>query len=260
MTRCRRLLARLPPAAGGVARGGVAGADPPPPPAPTRGPAAGAGETAAPVPVAAAGAGEPAVLYDASYALVIGAGNYEHWSRLTNVENEVREVANALRRRDFDVATLMDPTEGELRRTAEEFIYRYGYDPGNRLVLFFSGHGYTLDGHGYIVPVDAPDPTLDERGFAQTAIDMLDIMAWARKVRAKHALFAFDSCFAGTLFETKSLPDPTDAYVRGNIGRLAAEHNFPEYVDPWTGAAHGTRRFSWTAALALETTYHRSTP
>ena len=36
-----------------------------------------------------------------------------------------------------------------------------------------------------------------------------------------------------------------NSQLRGNIGRLAAEHNFPEYVDPWTGAAHGTRSFSW---------------
>jgi hypothetical protein len=50
------------------------------------------------------------------------------------------------------------------------------------------------------------------------------------------------------------------AFLRSNIGRLAAEQDFPEYVDPWTGAAHGTRSFSWTAALALETTYYRSTP
>ncbi|MFD5276956.1 hypothetical protein ACFWIX_05275 [Pseudarthrobacter sp. NPDC058362] len=48
------------------------------------------------------------------------------------------------------------------------------------------------------------------------------------------------------------------AFLRNNIARLAAEQDFPEYVDPWTGAAHGTRSFSWTAALALETTYHGS--
>ncbi len=34
--------------------------------------------------------------------------------------------------------------------------------------------------------------------------------------------------------------------------RLAAEHGFPEYVDPFTGAPHGTRAFSWTAALVLD--------
>lgn len=59
--------------------------------------------------------------------------------------------------------------------------------------------------------------------------------------------------------EQLDLTDQAD-FLRGNIGRLALQQGFPEYVDPWTGAAHGTRSFSWTAALALETTYHRSTP
>jgi hypothetical protein len=34
--------------------------------------------------------------------------------------------------------------------------------------------------------------------------------------------------------------------------RLALEHDFPEYVDPLTGDPHGTRLFSWTAALVLD--------
>ncbi|TRW47342.1 hypothetical protein FJ693_02105 [Georgenia yuyongxinii] len=33
---------------------------------------------------------------------------------------------------------------------------------------------------------------------------------------------------------------------------LAVRHGFPEYVDPITGEPHGTRDFSWTAALALD--------
>ena len=33
---------------------------------------------------------------------------------------------------------------------------------------------------------------------------------------------------------------------------LAEATGFAEYVDPFTGAAHGARSFSWTAALALD--------
>lgn len=40
--------------------------------------------------------------------------------------------------------------------------------------------------------------------------------------------------------------------LEDQIVRLAVEHNFPEYVDPWDGTPHGTRRFSWTAALAID--------
>ncbi|NQX29455.1 hypothetical protein HQQ81_19080 [Microbacteriaceae bacterium VKM Ac-2854] len=32
----------------------------------------------------------------------------------------------------------------------------------------------------------------------------------------------------------------------------AADGDYPEYVDPHTGAPKGTRRFSWTAALTLD--------
>ena len=40
--------------------------------------------------------------------------------------------------------------------------------------------------------------------------------------------------------------------LSANLRRLALNHGFPEYVDPFTGAPHGARRFSWTAALALD--------
>ena len=42
------------------------------------------------------------------------------------------------------------------------------------------------------------------------------------------------------------------AALSANVQRLAVEHEFPEYVDPWSGAPHGAHSFSWTAALALD--------
>lgn len=41
--------------------------------------------------------------------------------------------------------------------------------------------------------------------------------------------------------------------IREQLIRLAGRYDFPEYLNPWTGTPHGTRRFSWTAALALDT-------
>jgi hypothetical protein len=40
-----------------------------------------------------------------------------------------------------------------------------------------------------------------------------------------------------------------------NAARLARDNDFPEYVNPWAGTAHGTRSFSWTAALCLDLAY-----
>jgi hypothetical protein len=36
---------------------------------------------------------------------------------------------------------------------------------------------------------------------------MAQIIAWTRRIEAKHALFLFDSCFSGTVFKQRALPD-----------------------------------------------------
>jgi hypothetical protein len=36
------------------------------------------------------------------------------------------------------------------------------------------------------------------------------------------------------------------------VQALALRSGFAEYVDPFSGEPRGTRRFSWTAALALD--------
>jgi glycogen debranching enzyme len=36
------------------------------------------------------------------------------------------------------------------------------------------------------------------------------------------------------------------------MAELAVRNDFPEYVDPYSGDARGTLRFSWTAALTLD--------
>ena len=48
------------------------------------------------------------------------------------------------------------------------------------------------------------------------------------------------------------------ALATGACG-LALVHQFPEYVNPLTGAPHGTRGFSWTAALTLDLTVSEET-
>ena len=87
----------------------------------------------------------------------------------------------------------------------KDFIDDYGYRQNNRLVIFFAGHGYTRQQtKGYLVPVDAPDPIVDEQGFLKAALSMEQINSWATQMEAKHVLFVFDSCFSGTIFKQRS--------------------------------------------------------
>ena len=153
--------------------------------------------------------GKRQVLYEASYALLVGAGKYQSWPGLDSVAEELDQVQDLLQAQGFTVVRRDDPDSRELKRAFEDFIYDYGYNREHRLLFFFAGHGHSFAGdpEGYLVPVDGPLPK-DRLEFQRTAYTMTDIMAWARKMKAKHALFLFDSCFSGSIFQARNLPEP----------------------------------------------------
>jgi len=169
--------------------------------------------------------GQDTILYRSSHALVIGAADYESrsWNDLPRVPAEIDEVVTALKDQGFSVERLLDPDSDKLRDAIRDFITEYGMrseNADNRLLIFFSGHGHTRpNDRGYLVPIDAPDPYQDETGFLRKAYDMADMMNWAEKIEAKHALFIFDSCFSGTLFQTKSRPNLGEVYIRDRTSK-----------------------------------------
>jgi hypothetical protein len=147
-------------------------------------------------------------LYAQSHALVIGVSNYRNgYPNLSGVRDDVPAVTTALLQHGFQVETLLDPTRAEFDTAMRKFISSYGDNPNNRLLVYFAGHGHTLnkgDGvnQGYIVPSDAPLPSHDLAGFKRTAISMDEIEVYALQIEAKHAMFVFDSAFSGAIFDT----------------------------------------------------------
>ncbi len=156
---------------------------------------------------------ESVKLYEGSYALIIGAVNYRYWAKLGGVRDDLPAVRSVLEKHGFKVEELLDPTGDDLLARINKFINDYGLYPDNRLLIYFSGHGYTEvsgDGRkfGYVVPVDAPKPSKDLIGFQQKALTMDELETAARRIRSKHALFVFDSCFSGTLVSRGDIQVP----------------------------------------------------
>jgi hypothetical protein len=158
--------------------------------------------------------GQVTELYTGSHALLVGINDYQNraaWAPLNSIPSEFEALENELKAQGFQtIQKVMNPTGTELRRAVEDFIGRFGYDDGNRLFFFFAGHGHTLDGgeRGYFVPKDAPDPARNEAGFRRVALSMQQVATWAEDMTVRHALFAFDSCFSGTIFRTRELLVP----------------------------------------------------
>jgi len=162
----------------------------------------------------ATGASEEVNLYQGSYALLIGASDYHdpQWPDIESIPGELDQVDAILKAQGFSVSKYYNPTKRQMVGHFRDFIDEHGYDEGNRLLFFYAGHGYTRKkgntNKGYLVPVDAPSPLEDEKGFQRKALSMSQILTWARESEAKHSLFLFDSCFSGTIFQSRALAEP----------------------------------------------------
>jgi len=146
--------------------------------------------------------------FSQGYALVIGEINYTNgWDQLKSIKDDVVIVTKLLEEQSFIVETLVDKNSDELKRGIEDFLNKYGHERKGRLIVFFAGHGhthtlYTGKKMGYIVPIDAPLPSINETGFLQKAIPMNQFETWSKQYSCRHILFIFDSCFSGTIFTT----------------------------------------------------------
>jgi len=156
--------------------------------------------------------GEIAGRFTEAHALVIGESEYNNgWRRLPGVKTDLTAVKRLFEEQGFNVVTIEDANSQNLRNGITNFLDNYAYNPNARIVLYYAGHGSTVDlggrRMGYIVPVDAP-PESNNRDFLQTAIPMTQFETWAKQYTSRHILFIFDSCFAGTVFRSQGTVPP----------------------------------------------------
>jgi hypothetical protein len=155
--------------------------------------------------------GDNVITFSQGYALVIGEIDYRYWQPLKSVRDDVTTVTKLFEEQKFIVETLVDKTSDDLKRGIENFLNKYGHEEKARLIIYFAGHGDTqklptgMD-MGYIVPIDAPKYDVDSIGFLQKSIPMNQFDAWSKQYACRHILFIFDSCFSGTIFNTRGEP------------------------------------------------------
>ncbi|QEP42486.1 caspase family protein [Ectothiorhodospiraceae bacterium BW-2] len=165
--------------------------------------------------------GKPLLQYQQSHALIIGISDYTAgWDDLDSIPTELDDVVAVLEEQSYQIHRLDNPDSRELEAEIKQFLEQYGYARNNRLLVYYSGHGYSLDNgrQGFLVPTDAPLPSRDEAGFRRKALNFNDILAWNRNITTNHVLFLFDSCFSGTILATKGADEPPPL-----ISKLMAE-------------------------------------
>ena len=149
--------------------------------------------------------GQSLYLYKDYHALVVGISNYEKWPDLPNAVKDAKEVATNLEQFGFEVKLVLNPSSREMKSALTEVVYGMGNQKNRALLIYFAGHGETLelaDGTqlGYIIPRDCPLKMKDPMGFDEKAVSMKEMEILALKVKSKHLLMVFDSCFSGSIF------------------------------------------------------------
>ena len=181
--------------------------------------------------------GESIELYVKSYALVIGVSQYRNgWSELPGVLEDANAVSDALENHGFTVMKVLNPDNQRLKEAFDGFIAEYGRQFNDRLLIYYSGHGYTHKKKwggdmGYLVPADAPNPHADINGFLDKALDMQQIEVYAKRIDSKHALFLFDTCFSGSIFAlSKAAPAAITYKTKEPVRQFITAGNAEEEV------------------------------
>jgi uncharacterized caspase-like protein len=87
-------------------------------------------------------------------ALIIGNGHYPDAAEPLNQPiNDASGLADAMRRRGFDVDLVEDATKADMARAVERLESRI--KPGAVVMLFFGGYGVQSSRESYMIPIDA---------------------------------------------------------------------------------------------------------
>jgi formylglycine-generating enzyme len=163
--------------------------------------------------------------YANSIALVVGVDDYtQGWPRLQEAVNDAEKMAARLSADGFTVYKLLN------QQATKEEILKYLHDvippklgPGDRFVLYFSGHGQTEGGVsgqlGYLVP--ATGKKGQGKDLFHTYLSMKEIRnILIDKYRARHVLLVADACFSGLLTGRMAGSSPSAAAAMAKSGKM----------------------------------------
>jgi len=163
--------------------------------------------------------------YQSSWALVVGINSYQHVSPLSYACNDADAISKLL------ISEFEFPTENvfvlkDNKATKQAIMDRFlrfsdkANNPDDRLLVFFAGHGLTLDGLrgpiGYLVPVDG-DPA-----NKNSLIRWDDLTRNAEFIQARHILFIIDACYSGLALQRAIAPG-TQRFLSDMLQRLSRQ-------------------------------------
>lgn len=129
-------------------------------------------------------------------ALVIGNSTYQNVAELTNPQNDASDIAEKLRNLSFDVMLGTNLTREQMHESFEKFADEL--KPGDEGLFFYAGHGISLSGENFLIPIDMPaEITVEDEAQSKQALDsslvnIADVITPLQK--AKLGMIFLDAC------------------------------------------------------------------
>ena len=123
-------------------------------------------------------------------ALVIGNDSYRHTSKLLNARSDARAMGQALERAGFEVTTRLDVDGRTLRASLRDF--KASLEPGDEVIVFYSGHGVQIGGINYLLPVDIQGET--EEQLRDDSVPLQRVLDDVSDRHARFMLAMIDAC------------------------------------------------------------------
>ena len=123
-------------------------------------------------------------------ALLIGNSHYTHGGSLDNPVNDVRAIKKALEGLGFTVMKYEDCSQKTMKRAMDKFGRRL---KGRNVGLFFyAGHGVQVNGHNYLMPVNAKLDTEHDAEYDCVRADR--VLAKMEGAGSKTNIVILDAC------------------------------------------------------------------
>ena len=122
-------------------------------------------------------------------ALVIGNSAYPG-APLANPVHDAQAMAARLREVHFDVIALENGTQNSMRQAIVEFSNKLNKDTVS--LFYYAGHGMQVNGHNYLIPIDATIST--EQTAPVTNIDVDVVISQMSMAKSRVNLVILDAC------------------------------------------------------------------
>jgi hypothetical protein len=126
-------------------------------------------------------------------ALVIGINDYQNVFSLQKAVGDAKAIQEALQSVGFQVSALFNSNRRSFNAALSAFANRI--QPGDVVLVHYSGHGVQLDGENFLLPADVPSPAAVDKEFLKSEAIALSVMIDRIKAAgARTAVFIIDAC------------------------------------------------------------------